>query len=59
LRRKKFIYDGRKKISSKRAEHEDIAVREVDEAQNAIDHRVAERDERIDRAERESIDYLL
>ena len=34
-----------------RAVHEDFGVREVDELQDAVHHRVAERDERVDRAE--------
>ena len=32
-----------------RADHEDVAMREVDEAQNAVDHRITERDQGIDR----------
>ena len=34
-------------------------MREVDEAQDAIDHRVAERDERVDRTQRKAVDQLL
>ena len=34
----------------KAAEREDISVGEVDQLENAVDERVAERDERIDRA---------
>ena len=45
--------------AGERAEHEDIAVREIDEAQHAINHRVAQRDQRVDRAEREAVDELL
>ena len=45
--------------SRERAEHEDVAVREIDEAQDAIDHRVAQRDERVDRALRQPVDELL
>ena len=58
--------DGRRKIDFWReikagecAEHEDVAVREIDEPQNAIDHRVAERDERENGAERQTVDELL
>ena len=32
------------------AEHEDVAVREVDQLEDAVDERVAERDERVERA---------
>ena len=35
-------------------EREDVAVREVDQLQDAVDERVAERDERVDRARREA-----
>src|ERR1019366_5076204 len=56
LRGQKFIHHRRQIISRERAEHENIAVREVDEAQDAINHRVAERDERINRAQRKTID---
>ncbi len=41
------------------AEHEDIAMSKVDHADNAIDHRVADGDQAIDRAEREPVDHLL
>ena len=34
-------------------------MREIDEAQNAIDHRVAQRDERENGAERQAVDQLL
>ena len=37
-----------------RAEREHVGVREVDEAQDAVDERVAERDQRVERAEREA-----
>ena len=45
--------------ADERAEHVDIPVREIDEPQHAEDHRVAERDQRIDRALREPVDELL
>ena len=45
--------------AGERPDHEHVAVREVDEAQHAINHRVAQRDERVDRAEREAVDELL
>ena len=46
-------------VAGERAEHVDVAVREVDEAQHAVHHRVAERDEGVDGAEREAVDELL
>ena len=46
-------------IAGERAEHEDVAVREIDEPQHAIHHRVAERDQRVDRAQRKAVDDLL
>ena len=52
--------DFRREVKSgERAEHENVAVREIDEAQDAIDHRVAERDEGENRAERQAVDELL
>ena len=41
------------------AEHVDVAVSEVDEAHDAVDHGVAEGDERVDAAERYAVDDLL
>ena len=49
----------REVIAGERAEHVDVAVREVDEPQHPVHHRVAERDQRIDGAEREAVDELL
>ena len=46
-------------VPGERAEHVDVAVREVDEAQHAVHHRVPERDQRVDGAEREAVDELL
>ena len=37
-------------IGGERADHEDLGVREVDQAQHAVDQRVAQRDQRVDRA---------
>ena len=42
-----------------RADHEDVAMGEVDELDDPVDHRVAERDQRVDRADREGVDGLL
>ena len=33
------------------ADHVDVAVRKVDELDDAVDHRIAERDQRVDAAE--------
>ena len=42
-----------------RADHEDVAVGEVDQLQHAVDHGVAEGDERVDRAQRDAVDDVL
>ena len=42
-----------------RADHHHLAVREVDELDDPVDHRVAERDDRVDAAERQAVDDLL
>ena len=42
-----------------RADHEDVAMGEIDHADDAVDHRVADRDQAIDRAERDAVDELL
>ena len=41
------------------ADHDHFAMREIDELNDAIDHRVAERDHGIDAAERKAVDELL
>ena len=41
------------------ADHVDVAVREVDQAQDAVDHRVAQGDQGVDRPERQAVDQLL
>ena len=46
-------------IRRKRPEHQHVAVREIDETQDAINHRIAEGDERVYGAEREAVDQLL
>ena len=43
----------------KRAHHVDVAVGEIDHADDAVDHRVADRDQPVDRAERDAVDELL
>ena len=42
-----------------RAQHQDIAVGEVDEAQDAVHHGVADGDEAIERTQREGIEKVL
>jgi len=44
---------------SHRADHEDFGVGKVDEPQHAVDEGVAERDERVDRAERKALDRQI
>ena len=46
------VHSERGVVADERAEHEDVAVREVDQLQDAVDHRVAERDQGVDGAER-------
>ena len=43
-------------IRRKSAQHQNVAVGEIDEAQDAIHHRVAEGDERVNGTEREAVD---
>ena len=42
-----------------RADHEDLAVGEVDQLDDAVDERVPERDQRPDRADREPVDDVV
>ena len=42
-----------------RADHHDFAVREVDEPEDAVDHGVAQRDQRVDAAQHQAVDDLL
>ena len=41
------------------ADHEDFAVGEVDELDDPVDHRVAQRDQGVDAADRQRIEELL
>ncbi len=41
-------------IAGERAGHHDVAVGEIDQAQHAVDHGVAQRDQRIDAADRQA-----
>src|SRR5712691_1173574 len=45
--------------SGEGSDHENIAVGEIDHADDAIDHGVADGDEAVDRAERKAVDELL
>src|ERR1043166_4833019 len=42
-----------------RANHENITVREIDETEDAVNHGVTEGDERVNCAERETVEQLL
>ena len=42
-----------------RADHENVAVREIDHADDAVDHRVADGDQAVDRTEGDAVDELL
>jgi hypothetical protein len=49
----------RKVVPGVGAQHVNVAVREVDEPQHAVDHGVAERDQGVDRPQGEAVDELL
>jgi hypothetical protein len=38
------------------ADHEHLAMGEIDQAQHAVDHGVSEGDERVERADRQRVD---
>src|SRR5437899_9346701 len=46
-------------VTGERPDHEDVAMRKIDETQNAIDHRIAQGDERVDEPQRQTVDELL
>jgi hypothetical protein len=48
--------EGEEKIGGEGADHEDLAVGEVDQANDAVHHGVAEGDERVEAAELDGID---
>ena len=50
--------DGNQK-TEKSADHEQIAMGEVDHRQNAVDHRVAQGDQRVDTAQLQRVKRLL
>src|SRR5829696_6575047 len=41
------------------ADHEDLAMREIDHEEDAVNHGIAKREEPVDRAERDAKDELL
>ncbi len=41
------------------ADHEDVAMGEIDHADDAVDHRVADGDQAVDGAQRDAVDQLL
>jgi hypothetical protein len=45
--------------ADERADHVDVAVREVEQLQDPVDERIAERDQRIDAAEDDPVDREL
>ena len=45
--------------ADERAHHEDVAVGEVEELEDPVDERVAERDQRVDASEREAVQRQL
>ena len=47
------------KIPDEGPDHEDVRMGEVDEAQDAVHHRVPEGDQRVDGAKRETVQELL
>ena len=49
----------REVVSGERAQHVHVAVREVDEPEHPVHHRVPERDECVNGAEREAVNELL
>ncbi len=46
-------------VADEGPDHEDIAVGKIDKAQDAIDHRIAERNQGINTAERDTVYDLL
>jgi len=50
--------DRHQPVADERPDHEDVAVGEVQELENAVHHRVAERDQRIQRTVRDAGDEL-
>jgi hypothetical protein len=44
---------------AERADHQDVAVGEVDQAHDAVDHGEADRDQGVERAEHQPVEQLL
>ena len=49
----------REVVTGKRPDHEDLTVREIDEPQHTVNHCVTQRDQRVNRSERNAVDELL
>ena len=49
----------REVIPGESAQHVDVAVREIDEPEHSVHHRVPERDECVNGAERKAVNELL
>ena len=47
------------RVGDHRADHHHFAVREVDELDDPVHHRVAQRDDGVDAAQRQPVDHLL
>lgn len=46
-------------VTNKRPHHEHFTVRKINKAQNPVNHRVTQSDERVNRTERYAINELL
>src|SRR6266446_1563604 len=58
--RRENLADERSEVEPhKGADHEHIAVGKINEAQDAIDHGIAQRDQRINRTQCKAVDQLL
>ena len=58
-RARRAAADDEHAVADERADHVDLAVREVQQLEDPVDHRVAERDQRVDAPERQPVDELL
>ena len=45
--------------ADERAQHKDLAMGEVDELEDAVNHRIAERDQRVHEAQNETVQEYL
>ena len=46
-------------VAEERPQHVDVTMREVNNLDNPVDHRVSQSQQRIDAAKRETVDQLL